>query len=82
MRQEKKKSDTASGLATAGRFVESEAKSKENDPVKRLQEFGKAELERKRKEEEEKKKKKNVVEPPKGILQRAYEYFAGSSEKK
>lgn len=83
MRQEKKKeSDTASGLATAGRFIKSEAQSKESDPVKRLQDYAKSEMERKRKEEEEKKKKKGVVEPPKGILQRAYEYFAGSSEKK
>lgn len=82
--KKKEKDQTAEGLAAAGRLVKSEKTSIEQDPVARLQKYGMEEMERnrKKKEEEEKKKKSGqVVQPPKGILQRLYESVMGTSDK-
>lgn len=56
-------------------------KAKTPDMVSRIQEFGRAEMEKKRKEEEEKKKNKGKVDtaPSKGILSRIYEFATGTS---
>jgi hypothetical protein len=76
-------SESASRL---GRFAKSqssdEAKKKQPDAVKRIQDFAKQEAERKRREEEEKKKKGQVqTAPEKGFLQRMYEKYVGGEKK-
>ncbi len=85
MRQDKKKDESASGIAAAGRLVKSEKESTEKDPIARIQKYAQEERARQMKEEEEKKKRKSgnsIVQQPKGLLTRLYESVMGSSEKK
>ena len=82
MRQDKKKDESASGIAAAGRLIKSEKESKDPDPIARIQKYAQEERARQMDEEKKKKEKKSIVQQPKGLLTRLYESVMGSSEKK
>ena len=73
----------AESAKRAGRFGETLKKS--GDTTKKIQDFAKQEAERKRKKDEEERKKKQApvsTAPTQSWIQRVYDKYIGSSERK